>query len=342
MKNSILKDLNVTYTPGQINNWDGRKTDPALGIQYWYQAIELADIGNFLDEEKIMKDHSIEKKPVIALIGYQCDEGVRRNYGRVGAVNGPLSVREKLAKLPLHFDNKRLVDLGNVACVNKDMEACQQAFSEIISRLITQNIFPIGIGGGHDIAYGHFMGIREATKHLSHRKIGIINFDAHFDLRPIEDKPNSGTPFKQIIATLRQQNESVDYFVIGVQRQSNTPALFEIAKNEQVEFVYSKDCEPSDRDIKNIQDKLITFINNNDYLYISIDMDSFSSAYAPGVSAPSPLGFSPNFIYKILDFLFETRKVISCDVVELNPTVDQDNITANLAAKLVDYIASIR
>jgi formiminoglutamase len=342
MKNSILKNLNVTYAPGQINNWDGRKTDAALGIQYWYQAIELADIGNFLDEEKIKKDHSIEKKPAIALIGYQCDEGVRRNYGRVGAMSGPLSVREKLAKLPLHFDNKRLVDLGNVACVNKDMEACQQAFSEIISQLITQNIFPIGIGGGHDIAYGHFMGIREATKHLPHRKIGIINFDAHFDLRPIEDKPNSGTPFNQIITSLRQQNESVDYFVIGIQRQSNTPALFEIAKNEQVEFVYSKDCEPSDRDIKNIQDKLITFINNNDYLYISIDMDGFSSAYAPGVSAPSPLGFSPNFIYKMLDFLFETRKVISCDVAELNPTVDQDNITANLAAKLVDYIASIR
>lgn len=342
MKNSILKDLNVTYNPGQINNWDGRKTDPALGIQYWYQAIELADIRNFLDEEKIMKDHSIEKKPVIALIGYQCDEGVRRNYGRAGAVNGPLSVREKLAKLPLHFDNKRLLDLGNVACVNKDMEACQQAFSEIISRLINQNIFPIGIGGGHDIAYGHFIGIREAIKYSSHRKIGIINFDAHFDLRPIEDKPNSGTPFNQIITTLRKQNESVDYFVIGIQRQSNTPALFEIAKNETIDFVYSMDCEPSDSDIKKIQDKLITFINNVDHLYISIDMDGFSSAYAPGVSAPSPLGFSPNFVYKMLDFLFETRKVISCDIAELNPTVDQDNITANLAAKLVDYIASIR
>jgi formiminoglutamase len=47
-------------------------------------------------------------------------------------------------------------------------------------------------------------------------------------------------------------------------------------------------------------------------------MDGFSSAYAPGV-----------------------RKVISCNIAELNPTVDQDNITANLAAKLVDYIASI-
>jgi formiminoglutamase len=342
MKNSILQDLNVTYAPGQINNWDGRKTDPALGIQYWYQAIELADFRSFLNEEKTTKGDSTEKKPTIALVGYRCDEGVRRNFGRVGAVHGPLSVREKLAKLPLHFDNKRMLDMGDVACVNEDMEACQQAFSDIISRLIAQNIFPIGIGGGHDIAYGHFMGIREATKHLSHRKIGIINFDAHFDLRPIEDKPNSGTPFNQIITTLRKQNESVDYFVIGIQRQSNTLSFFETAKKEKVEFVYSLDCEPSDKDIKNIQDKLITFINNVDHLYISIDMDGFSSAYAPGVSAPSPLGFSPNFVYKMLGFLFESRKVISCDIAELNPTVDQDNITANLAAKLVDYIASIQ
>ncbi|MFZ9301688.1 MAG: formimidoylglutamase [Chitinophagaceae bacterium] len=334
--------MNIIYTPGQIKNWAGRKTDPGLGIQYWYQAIELVDIVNFLNEEKITKKNPIEKKPTIALIGYQCDEGIRRNLGRVGAVNGPRLVREKLAKVPLHFDNKRLVDLGDIACVNEDMETCQQAFSEIISQLITQNIFPIGIGGGHDIAYAHFMGIREATKHSSHRKIGIINFDAHFDLRPIEDKPNSGTPFNQIIETLREQNESVDYFVIGIQRQSNTPALFETAKNEKVEFVYSIDCEPSENDIKNIQVKLVPLINNNDHLYISIDLDGFSSAYAPGVSAPSSLGFSPTFVYKMLDFLFKTKKVVSFDIAELNPVVDQDDITANLAAKLVDYIASFK
>lgn len=69
-------------------------------------------------------------------------------------------------------------------------------------------------------------------------------------------------------------------------------------------------------------------------------MDDFSSAYAPGVSAPSPLGFTLYFVFKRLRFLFETKKVISCDLAELNPTLDRDNLTANLAAKLIDFIVN--
>ncbi|HCD99044.1 MAG TPA: formimidoylglutamase, partial [Flavobacteriaceae bacterium] len=47
-------------------------------------------------------------------------------------------------------------------------------------------------------------------------------------------------------------------------------------------------------------------------------------AYAPGVSAPSPMGFSPFFVVEMLRFLFETNKVISCDIAELNPLFDRD------------------
>ena len=70
-------------------------------------------------------------------------------------------------------------------------------------------------------------------------------------------------------------------------------------------------------------------------------MDGFSSAYAPGVSAPSTLGLTPNFVYKVLAFLFQSKKVISCDIAELNPDFDVDDSTAGLAARLVDYIVQI-
>jgi formiminoglutamase len=69
-----------------------------------------------------------------------------------------------------------------------------------------------------------------------------------------------------------------------------------------------------------------------------IDLDGFSSAYAPGVSAPSPLGFAPLFVYKVLAYVFESKKVISCDIAELNPDFDIDENTASLAAKLIDYM----
>jgi formiminoglutamase len=67
-------------------------------------------------------------------------------------------------------------------------------------------------------------------------------------------------------------------------------------------------------------------------------MDGFSSAFAPGVSAPSPMGISPDIAFRIFELIASSKKLISMDVVELNPTFDQDNATARLAARCTEYI----
>ena len=218
------------------------------------------------------------------------------------------------------------------------MESCQKLFSNHISHLIAQNCFPVGIGGGHDISYGHFMGIWNVIKNTKKKKIGIINFDAHFDLRPVEKRSNSGTPFNQIISELNSTGDRVDYFAIGIQQQSNTKELFNIAKDDHINYAINYDCESSETELKALKNRLNPFIEKVDYLYITIDMDGFSSAYAPGVSAPSPLGFTPYFVFKMLSFLFETKKVIAFDIAELNPSLDKDMLTANLAAKIIDFV----
>jgi len=326
--------INAKYKPAQKKYWKGRKSNPDLENQYWHQQIEIFDVSNL--QTQILNKEGIS----VALVGYVCDEGVKRNRGRIGADQGPKALRERLAKLPIHFESKRVADVGDVVCCDDDMESCQEMFSNLISGLIKQKVFPIAIGGGHDISYGHFKGIWDVIKLTEKRKVGIINFDAHFDLRPVEIKGNSGTPFNQIISELKNTNEQVDYFAIGIQRQSNTKELFEIAKREQVDFAINYDCESSSTELEALKNKLLPFIEKNDFLYITIDMDGFSSAYAPGVSAPSPLGFTPYFVFKMLQFLFDTKKVISIDIAELNPSLDRDNHTANLAAKLVDFIAT--
>jgi formiminoglutamase len=321
-KVAFFKDLKVGYEAGNKENYSGKTTE--LKNQYWYQEIGASHIENLSDQKKID----------VGLIGYVCDEGVKRNQGRVGARKGPKSIRTKLGKLPIHFKNKKIVDFGDVVCIDKNLEDCQKALSKTISMCITNNIFPIAIGGGHDIAYANFNGIKDALKNVSKNKIGIINFDAHFDLRAIETQPNSGTPFNQILT----ENNDVAYFVIGIQQQSNPKKLFEIAAKKNVSYVSNFDCETFSDALKS---KLNTFIKEVDCVYITIDMDGFSSAFAPGVSAPSTLGLTPNFVYKVLAFLFQSKKVISCDIAELNPDFDVDDSTAGLAARLVDYMVQI-
>lgn len=322
----------VQYRPAKKKYWTGRSSDPKLGAQYWHQAIQLSHIE--ILEKKELKNYDI------ALLGYACDEGVRRNFGRVGARKGPKKLRERLAKLPIHFESKSVVDMGDVICKGTAMESCQKMFSIVISNLIEQHIFPIAIGGGHDMAYAHFIGIWNAIKTTPKKKIGILNFDAHFDLRPMNSQGNSGTPFNQILSEFKNSGGQIDYFAIGIQQQSNTKELFQIAKREKVHYTPHHECTATDIAIDNLQKKLAPFIAKNDHLYISIDLDGFSSAYAMGVSAPSPLGFTPYFLFKMLHFLLKTKKVISCDIAELNPDLDQDNLTANLAAKIVDFVVT--
>jgi formiminoglutamase len=87
-----------------------------------------------------------------------------------------------------------------------------------------------------------------------------------------------------------------------------------------------------------ISQQIQSFVDRVDALYLTVDMDGFSAAFAPGVSAPSPMGFTPELALRVIDLLAASKKLISLDVVELNPTYDQDQATARLAARCVEYV----
>ena len=87
-----------------------------------------------------------------------------------------------------------------------------------------------------------------------------------------------------------------------------------------------------------IQEQILWFLDSVNKVYLSVDMDGFSSAFAPGVSAPSPMGFSPQIAFRVFELIAKSKKLIAMDVVELNPRFDQDQATARLAARCVEYV----
>lgn len=312
----------MPYHPTQPAVWTGRATAPHETAAYWYQLVQCLD-------------YAVDAIPAatVALIGYACDEGVKRNQGRIGAAEGPVVIRTRLGKVANHVNDKLVIDLGDVICEDDNMEACQKTYAELITAMIQQNTLPIGLGGGHDIAFGSFMGVWNAVKTKERHRVGIINFDAHFDLREPTGLGNSGTPFKQILDGF---GEAVNYYAIGIQRAANTAGLFKTAEADNVHYLEIDECTD-----EKVGDLLQKAILANDYLYITIDLDGFSSAYAPGVSAPSPMGFNPAFVLKWVTTLLASKKVVTCDLAELNPGLDRDNSTANLAARLIELIVKL-
>jgi len=83
---------------------------------------------------------------------------------------------------------------------------------------------------------------------------------------------------------------------------------------------------------------ITAFSKGVDYLYVTIDLDGFSSSIAPGVSAASPMGYSQDIVLESLKTIVASNKLISLDVAEMNPKYDVDGQTAKLAASLIHFV----
>ena len=343
-----MTTINVSHTAADINRWTGR-AEPFETTRacYWYQ---LAQPYAFDDAIKTAGQR-------IGLVGFACDQGVRRNQGRVGARSAPPLIRQAFAALPVisdlqhRFDGQLptlLGDAGDIHCHDNDdfaantLEHAQVNYAAKVSQIIEQGGLPIGLGGGHAIAYGSFLGLwqalqqTDATKDTdSQPRIGIINFDAHLDIRQ-SDVATSGTPFRQIAEHLTEQSQPFNYCCIGVSRFSNTAALFDRAEQLGVHIISDEDC--TNKKWKKIATQITSFIDSVDIVYLTIDMDCLPSSVVPGVSAPAAYGIELSFVERAVKLILSSGKVKVADIAEINPTFDIDSHSCKVAARLLATI----
>lgn len=277
----------------------------------------------------------------LTLLGFESDEGVRRNQGRPGAAKGPNHIRRALTNLP--WNRKApLWDAGNITCISDNLEQAQNNYAERLCELLNDGQIVAGLGGGHEIAWGSYQGL---AKHLEEHKnqgdsplnVGIINFDAHFDLRLPEIGASSGTPFWQAAEHAREQNLPFNYLCLGVSQSSNTQALFNRA--DELGVTYRLDKEMTLLNLTTLHQELQQFIDKVDHIYLTIDIDAFSAALAPGVSAPAPRGIPLEVVEPLLDSIKQSGKIRLFDIAETCPTYDIDGHTARLAARLIHQLA---
>lgn len=255
----------------------------------------------------------------VCFVGYDTDDGVVRNLGRKGAESGSNAIRKAIQSFP-QLKGLKVYDYRNLE--KKSVEEAQKEYSEKIADVLKKGIFPIGLGGGHDIAYGSYLGIRKAHPD---KKIGIINFDAHLDMRPYDKGRTSGTSFKEIM----DNDKNAQYAIVGFQKMGNTERLIKTAEAFNV-LILEEECLE-----KSIIKSLEEFIKKVDIVYVTFCMDVFDASTAPGVSAPVVMGLDPKKGKRLLRFLMETEKVVCVDFAEVNPVYDIDNMTAKLAGCLI-------
>lgn len=278
-------------------------------------------IGHLLGQE-IEED----SEPRAVLLGFPSDKGVQINGGRPGASEAPKAIREQLYSLtpsgeyydPFVNFLRRCKDLGNIE-VRGELKEDQENLGEIIADCLQRNIIPIVIGGGHETAFGHFLGYAESGLAAS-----IFNLDAHADVRPLKNgQSHSGSPFRE---ALEHESRCADtYLLAGVQPHSIARA--------HLEFITKNGGHHLFRDETNITSISGLFHNHDsDRLMVTFDIDAVDQSQAPGVSAPCTNGLPADLWLTAAYLAGRNEQVTSFDISEMNPLHDRDNQTAKLAA----------
>ena len=311
-----------------------QKTDASI----WTGRIDAAEGPRALRwHQRVRCERGEITAPAVALLGFACDVGVARNLGRVGAAAGPTSLRLALANMAWQHGELPVFDAGDVVCEGDELESAQSAFGQKLCALLADGFRPIGLGGGHETAYGSWLGLAAfAARQKRVPRIGIINFDAHFDLRTA-DRASSGTPFKQISDDCTRRGWPFQYACLGIAETANTAALFNQAGRLGV--WWETDSVTQNPDSPELLAKLARFVRGVDWLYVSVCLDVLPAAVAPGVSAPAGFGMPLAVLESLLKNLKQSGKVRYAEVVELNPKFDIDQRTAKVAARLVWVMA---
>ena len=262
----------------------------------------------------------------VAIVGFPSDEGVRLNGGRVGSAKAPEFIRKALYKLTPDSSQfaehsgiwKRTCDLGDIQLtgdLNKDLER----LGRVVKSLLEQRIFPIILGGGHETAFGHFLGYIPTES-----RVNILNVDAHLDVRPtISGLNHSGSSFRSALEFSRDLE--VRYSVIGAQRSVNSIEHVRYAKSKNATILWQGEDW-------SIQDLLSGIDAEETSAMVSFDVDVVDQAFAPGVSAPCTSGMSSEAFIRIAYLAGAIGNVKSADFSEVNPSVDIDSRTSRLAA----------
>jgi agmatinase len=238
---------------------------------------------------------------------------------RTGTSQAPESIRREsfnfetyLYDLAVDLVDVRIHDLGNTSI---------DATSTTVRKILEAKKIPIALGGEHSISPLIISEFKD---------ISVLVFDAHLDFRnEYEGEKNSHA------CAIRRMSEIVkpDRIIpLGIRSMCKG----ELADAECVNMCFITAEDVSTQSFEAILDTIDERLK--DRIYVSLDMDVFDPAYAPGVGTPEPFGLTPIFVRDVIRHI--AQKVVGLDIVEVCPPYDNGN-TSTLAAKLVrDFIGA--
>lgn len=280
---------------------------------------------NFMGLEGKLSDYKYAKYTILP-IPYEATVSFRS-----GTREGPLSIINASRQLEL-FDHKIKKEIHTKGISTMDPiepdtrgpEKTIENIYKIAQKIVRDGKFLIGIGGEHTITVGLAKAVKRKEKRFT-----ILCIDAHLDMRYTYQRGK----FSHACTIRRVHELGIPTVSVGIRNIAKEE--YKYVKENKIPVFMAEDIYKRHVQIEEIIDAI-----KDQKVYVSVDMDGFDPAYAPGVGTPEPGGLDWFFVEELLEKISQNKTIIAADITETLPLPGQA-VTEFLASKVIAKIIGL-
>ena len=237
----------------------------------------------------------------------------------------------------MSYGEKRAKYLAEIADACKDLAA-------MVEKSLEEGMLPVVLGGDHSIAAGSLSGVASHFK-KKEKRIGLIWLDAHGDINTPESSPSGNVHGMPLAAAMgygatelvelqgfKPKVEPQNISLVGIRDLDSQEK--KLAKKSGVHVFTMRDID--ERGMREVMSDALKYaVDDTDGISVSLDMDFVDPSDAPGVGTPVRGGVTYREAHLAMEMLADTEAMVSLEVVEINPVIDEHNRTALLGVELV-------
>jgi arginase len=290
----------------------------------------------------------------IRIIGVPMDLGASRR----GVDMGPSALRVAGLQARIKQLGHQVEDIGNISVKQPEemsygekrakylaeiADACKD-LAGIVEKSLDESMLPVVLGGDHSIAAGTLSGIA-AHFRKKEKKIGLIWLDAHGDINTPETSPSGNVHGMPLAAAMgygaaelvelqgfKPKVEPQNISLVGIRDLDSQEK--KLAKKSGVHVFTMRDID--ERGMREVMSDALKYaMDDTDGISVSLDMDFVDPSDAPGVGTPVRGGVTYREAHLAMEMIADSEAMVSLEIVEINPVIDEHNRTALLGVELV-------
>lgn len=245
----------------------------------------------------------------------------------------------------------------------KGIVAMYDKVSKAVQETIKSNFFPVVLSGDHSISGGTIAGIKMAKPKS---KLGVIWIDAHADLHTPYTTPSGNMHGMPLAAAINEDNQECAVHDLDPETAKQWNYLKQIGKiapkvlPEDVLYISLRDYEKEEKHlidkygmkvittkelrskgVENIVRSITRYFSDCSDIYVSFDVDSLDSSLTRGTGTPVSNGLREREAEDLVSKLMQNRKVCCIEITEVNPTLDKENLMAEIAFNILQRSVNV-